>query len=332
MRTVVAVLAAGAAGVMALAGCGSQPAESLQPETGREPTARRAPADAPALGGRSGCRIPAAIPDGGPDQRTPAPKQERLPAGFTPVEIYVCTETMRSVPGDGDWMVRQVRQVVQGGEALVATLRRPDRRAESGTEVACTLELPFVPDLRLVDRAGRVLYPRVPTDQCGKPQAEVMRAYEALKLETVAEDRLRRVQSEQAKTTGCPDGWKDMIAIEAPRAKPGGPGPVFGRSAPDGSVCVYQVRDRSRLAGMLVNGRALSGSEWADLNDRLAAARPAAACNRPHTRFALVRAGQQAVYVELDGCRRIQTESGRPMLRQADAALVALVERLARAR
>ncbi|WP_092542520.1 hypothetical protein [Actinoplanes derwentensis] len=95
-----------------------------------------------------------------------------LDDGFQPVAAIICG---RGPDGGYDWVAEEAR--AEDLTAMLAALRLPD---EAPTAEACTLELPAVPRLFLLDSAGRWIRPGIPIDACAKPRTEVTDAYYAL--------------------------------------------------------------------------------------------------------------------------------------------------------
>ena len=216
--------------------------------------------------------------------------------------------------------------------ALVAALRLAD---EPATDGACTADLPFVPWLALLDDRGRWVRPGVPRDACGKPRIEVRNAIDRLRLTPVSSRPIRQIESAEAVAAGCSQTWADMVWVETTMG--GGEwsdtvGPLFPDS-PRVRLCVYRVpaseRRTGKPAGEFAYGGLLPGARWTAIARAVRTAGPALACTAPAGRFGLLRApnGGGEVYVELDGCRRIMVAplSGRPALRQAGPALLALL-------
>jgi hypothetical protein len=238
----------------------------------------------------------------------------------------LCTTTTRSYPGEGEWLVAVEQRARSGIDKLLGELRRPSSPV---TAEACTLEMVTVPWFALVDGDGRVVRPAVPTDECRKPRREALAALQSLPYQTVAVRRIHLVQSQQAIDTGCADEWKDVVAIEAEGARPGGPGPVLDRRSDRLVVCTYRSSGEAKLPeGVLSGGREIRGEQVAELLAALDAAGPALPCSRHHSAFAVLRpadGGEAYVeaYVEMDGCRRVLAPDRT--LRQADSHLVDLI-------
>jgi hypothetical protein len=265
---------------------------------------------------------PASCPDDPSQSEQPKPPSGRLPDGFVPAEVVLCEVATRSYPGEGEWLVAVERRARSGFDELLGELRRP---SSPGTAQACTLELVTVPWFALVSSDGGVVRPAVPTDECQKPRGEALAALQSLPYQTVAERRIRPVQSQQAIDTGCADGWKDVLVIEAEEARPGGPGPVFDRRFDRLVVCTYRSAGGKQLpGGVLSGGKEVRGEQLAELLAALEGVGPALSCRRQHSAFAVLRPGDGGeAYVELDGCRRVLAPDRT--LRQANAQLIGLL-------
>ena len=252
----------------------------------------------------------------------------RLDDGFAPVAAVVCRQALHERPGGGTDMLA-VEERADDVTALIAAVRLPDAARTDG---ACTMELPAVPWLAVLDAQGRWTRPGVPVDECGKPRREFRTAYDQLRLRRVSARVVGQVESDAAAASGCGQTWADMVWV-AGRTGGGHEGAAGELGAGDAAVrvCVYRVpageRGGDKPAGDFVSGRRLSAAEWAGIRRELAAAAPAAACTTPATGFAVVHAPAATVYVEADGCRRVLIESrtGPSTLRQAAAELTSLV-------
>lgn len=320
MRAIVKGFAVGIA-AMTLAGCGSAPGMVVAGPKGTpsvHPRWTSCTADAP----------PPA-PAGGLD----ALALPRLGGDFAPRAVIVCAEQVqRRADGGQDLVATESR--ADDVADLVAALRLPDEQLTNG---ACTLDLPTVPWFVLVDDVGHWLRPGVAKDSCGKVRVEVRDAVARLRLTRVSTHVLREIESAQAAASGCSQTWADMVAVEttqssnARAAVGSSPFPPAERVR----LCVYRVprseRGTGKPAGNFEHGVVLTPERQTLIEKSLLLATPAANCSTPANRFALLSRADGAggeVYIELDGCRRIMVVpvSGNPILSQADASLVALLE------
>jgi hypothetical protein len=124
-------------------------------------------------------------------------------------------------------------------------------------------------------------------------------------------------------TTGCPDRYKDMLAVEEGFAEPtqrsAAPRPV----GPGGALCSYTVApdDHGDRIGHLSSARLMTAQELDRINAELATVSADPSCSRHgHTRFALL--GQSDTLVAVDGCA-VQQDGGWWRATDALRALVA---------
>lgn len=249
-----------------------------------------------------------------------------VPARFVAVAAIRCIRSDQVVPGRGLWEF-ELWQVAEPGLArLTAALRRPSATPPPG--LACAAYLISVPPFVLLGSDGRMIYPHLPTDECGHPQQQVLAALQALHWVTVSAQRGRQVETQAVIESGCPVGWKDMIGFLSGFARDQSPGPsrggrVFSPRPSWLRVCVY--RDRSGpLDTVFVGGGRISGTAETALLASIAAGRDSAACARAHTMFAVVlppQIGAMPAYVEIGGCQRVL----RPDNRMGQASPAALV-------
>ena len=256
-----------------------------------------------------------------------------VPARFVAVAAIRCIGSEQVVPGRGLWQF-DLWQVAEHGLArLTAALRRPSATPPPG--VLCAAYLVSVPLFVLLGSDGRMIYPHLPTDECGHPRQEVLAAVQALHWVTVSAQRGRQVETQAVIESGCPVGWKDMIGFlsglardQSPRPSPGGrvfsPRPLWLR------VCVY--RDRSGpLDTVFVGGGRISGPAETALLAGIAAGRDSAACARAHTIFAVVlppQIGAMPAYVEIGGCQRVLRPDNR--IGQASPAALVIINQARR--
>jgi hypothetical protein len=314
----------------ALAGCGGRAGDS------RGPGSERSPGPAWVQPRWTSCDAD------GPDQRaTPgigamvgarndALNLPLLGDDFIAVAAVRCGNQPARRPDGGTDLVASESRADEVS-ALVTALRLPD---EPPTNGVCTADLPAVPWLALLDADGRWVRPGVPRDGCGKPRVEVRRAVEALRLTAVTTRNIREIESAGAAAAGCGQSWADMVWVETTMGRRDWSdpvGPLFDGAA-QVRLCAYRVpasqQRGGKPAGEFAYGGPLTAGRWAAVERAVLAAGPAAPCAEPANRFALLRAATGAeVYIEQDGCRRILVSpgSGRPALRQADEALLALL-------
>jgi hypothetical protein len=243
----------------------------------------------------------------------------------------------RTVPGDGQWMIRTDERADSGLDALAAALRLPSEVLPSGT--GC-LDIGHIsPVITVTDTKGRQFNPDIPGQACGSVLPAAAAAIRAVPWKTVGTTAVRQSQSQIATESGCPDQYKPVIAMQAaessgpPRAEP------VPATAPHLRICRYDLDpDPSAAIPIGVNGSAgparsgrLAAASTVDgpvaqaFLTAVAAAPPARACTQPEAPFATVDPGDGTgphVTVELGGCYRALVD-GENYLRQLDAATVA---------
>jgi hypothetical protein len=267
------------------------------------------PAGAPAVQDRwESCAV---AQPGGLDGAHDALGLQRLDDSFQPVAAVVCLAAPAKRAGGGTDLIAG-EQRADDIAALVAALRLPDQSRTGG---ACTMDLPFVPWLALLDAQGRWIRPGIPADACGKPRREFRDAYQAVKMTPVATRPVREIESDEAASAGCEQRWADMVWVTGEWGGGRSSAPAAGLPADDAEVrvCFYRVpadqRGNGKPAGEFEKGGRLPAAKWTTVKREVAAAAPAAACATPATRFALVRLPAGEIYVEADGCRRVLLES-----------------------
>jgi hypothetical protein len=252
-----------------------------------------------------------------------------VPARFVVVAAIQCIQSDQVVPGRGLWQF-ELWQVAEHGLAqLTAALRRPS--ATLPPVLACAEPGISVPLFVLLGSDGRMLYPKLPTEECGNPQRQVVAAVRALHWVTVAARRGQQVETQAGLGSGCPAGWKDVIGLAdgSAHGRPLHPSPsgrVFSPRPPSLRVCVY--RDRSGpLDTFLVGGGRISGAAETTLLTGIAAGRTSATCPQPHTMFAVLlpRMNSQPAYIEIGGCQRVLRPDNR--IGQASPAALVIINR-----
>lgn len=261
----------------------------------------------------------------------PSPVSVPLPAHFVVAAAIRCVETERVVPGRGVWQF-ELRQVADHGLArLAAALRRPSIPPPPNQMCLAVLGvvIPFV----LLGRDGRLVYPRLPTGECGNPLPQVLLAMQDLHWVTVSAQRGAQLETQAVVESGCPAAWKDMIGFSSAQGqslRPSPGGPVFSARPLSLRVCVY--RDRSGpLDTYFVGGGRVSGAAETALLRGITTGRTSAACPRPHARFAVLLPpgiGSAVVYVEIGGCYRVLRPDNR--IGQAGPAALAIINRAQR--
>ncbi|WP_329108684.1 hypothetical protein OG792_08525 [Micromonospora sp. NBC_01699] len=259
----------------------------------------------------------------------------RLDTGFAAtVAVHCQLEPERRADRGEDLVLTEGRATDL--TTLLAALRLPD---DTFIPDACTADMPWVPNLLLLDAHGHWIRPGLPTTGCGKARTEVEEAVRALRLTTIKEKVIREILSSGAAVSGCTQEWQDMVAIETsgptPRALPSHVSLPFEPTS-QMRLCVFRVpADRQGtpdVAGTFDYGLLLPEQRREVIARTLASMPPAQECTGPADRFAVLRASNNTggeIYVELDHCRRILTRpmSGPPTLAQADHTLIELLGR-----
>jgi hypothetical protein len=275
------------------------------------PVAAPKVADKPPVWVEVGCSVK--------DPLDPSVKRGGVPADFVANSVVRCRSEPREVPGEGTWTVQIIERADGPVPELLDMLRKPS--GPPPANMICPAIGYAKPYFMLVGAKGRALLPDVPTSTCGKPHDEVTRFLDKLPYRTVSETRTGLVGSVRSNETGCPDTWKDTIVLESPKAAPGDA--MWPDPAGTPRVCTYLVDGDT---GRLANGFSLTGPAVSALRSALDTAGPAAVCDRPHTRFAVVLPSMGgSATVELDGCLRFQRSDNT--LGQLDKDAVAVLTR-----
>jgi hypothetical protein len=235
-----------------------------------------------------------------------------------------CTTIIKTVPGDGEWQFRNEQQADGPFDDLLRALRTP---SESPARGPCTLELVMPPVITLTDARGRTTTPAIPQDSCGKPMRKVAQAVEALPWKTVKETKLHQARGQLELDSGCPGGYKPVIAIAgAESSHPAATvAPVFPGAPPTAlTVCRYTLDPTNTLSlngsgsmaiGKLATVATLTGEPVVKLIAGLNAARPVTdQCDRPQAPFAIVfpvgGSVRPSVVIEMGGCNRVESAPG----------------------
>lgn len=276
---------------LAVAGCGANaPRDEVGgsgPPVWVEPTCPRGTGNAPG--------IPGGV----------LPTRGEVPADFVTTWVLRCRTDVRDLPDRGTWTVQVAERADTPASDLVDQLRRASDSRSTGE---CTLEMVLPPYFVLVDAGGKAVLPAVPTDRCGKPRADALKALEALPFRILSETPVNQVQSQQSLDSGCSESWKDMLVIDADSATPGPAAPLWSTPVSTLRVCVYDTTgDGEPPVGQFASGHEVAGDAAKALLAALDEAGPADACSTPHTRFAVLTADGAAGWAmaELDGCRRL---------------------------
>jgi hypothetical protein len=280
-------------------------------------------AGAPPLAEAGGAVLPSNHGCPTPDHGTP------LPADAVLVSVDRCRSEIRAVPGDGQWEFRIDERATTNLAPLAAALRRPSEPI--GAHTVCDLVLHDQPVITVRDQLGRQITPTVPQTACRAPLPAVVQALDNLVWVPFATTKLGQVQTELEVTSGCPGGYKQMVALEASmdRGEVARPEPV-PTTAAHLRVCRYDLDPSSVVVtnihgGDLVAASTLDGSAARALLTAVADARPVTGiCAHPESSFVVVSPPDGRapnITIELTGCYRAWVDSEN-YLRQLDAATV----------
>jgi hypothetical protein len=117
-------------------------------------------------------------PDVGSPGQATAPSPKPLPPSVTIKAVVRCEIVQRSYPGLGGWTVQLSEVADSGLGPFLADLRAPSDAMPSG--IMCPDFRILVPWFELVDAASNAINVRIPTDQCGAPNAAAITALQAL--------------------------------------------------------------------------------------------------------------------------------------------------------
>jgi hypothetical protein len=282
----------------------------------------------------AGVGVPCSDPGPTAEPQAPSapPSPEPLAADFVPIAASRCTGVVRPVPGDGEWQMRDEQEATGPWAGRVRGQRPPAERSAGQGPCLAIAMAPIV--ITLTDARGRTTVPAIPHNACGLPAQAALHAIGALAWKTVKETKVRQVRSQLEVDSGCPGGYKPVIAIQAAATsqRAADTGPLFpGTPPPTLEVCQYTLDPTSTIGvtgsgtfaiGKLTTATKLTGASVVRLVAGLNAAPPATAhCDQPQAPFALL-AGTSVV-IEIGGCNRATgAVSG---LRQVDAATAAIL-------
>jgi hypothetical protein len=250
-----------------------------------------------------------------------------VPATATIAWVLRCRTEVQPVAGKGSWEMLLTERADGNPSALRAALNRPSERRTDG---ACPAIAMVVPYFVLVDSAGIGYLPTMPYDACQLPQPAALEELNRLPFRLVSSTPIRQVESALAQQSGCSQGWKDLINVEAGSASPAGPANPWPSPPTLVRVCVYTAAQGGD-GGNLRFGRLLSETQTTQLLQAILGSPRAGACSRTHTQFALVLPAKpdgEPWYVEIDGCQRVLRPNHT--LGQATSETLALLNRLAR--
>ncbi|WP_203994816.1 hypothetical protein [Virgisporangium aurantiacum] len=282
--------------------------------------------------------VGAPIPDEG---RVAPTRRPRLGADFHATSVVVCDQiSEKRADGGMDLVNIEGRATAKNGvAALVDAVRLPNAPPPKEENYGCALDGPAVTWFALVDDVGRWVRPGLPADACGGVRHEVANAVGKLTVRRVSTVPVRELVSAAAGATGCVQEWADMVWVTGQEQRQNPPPAVRENplaAAPRVRVCVYGVptseQGGAKPVGRFERGGVLPQERRTVLTAAVTATIAAPSCATPASRFAVAHPADGtagAIYVELDGCRRVLVEpaggGGGAWLGTADATLIALV-------
>jgi hypothetical protein len=256
----------------------------------------------------------------------PEPMQTAKPLAknVSVTAVVRCQTVDRSYPGLGTWSVQLAEVANSGFGDFLVQLGKPSLRQPPN--IVCTDDLILPPWFALVDQSGQIMRPAVPTDECAKPSADVIAALNRIQFRVVDEVRQNQISSQESVETGCPDQWKDMVALEGanhPQGKDGGSVGDLASSPASALVCLYKAGpiDGGLRVGDLVKGATATGEAAGTIASEAMIVAPLPAGCQDAAEFAVIA---NSAYVELGGCNRVLTSDGR--LGASSKALLAQVK------
>jgi hypothetical protein len=226
--------------------------------------------------------------------------------------VLRCERRVETLPGRGQWQVQITERADTPATDLIAQLNRPSVKSVTPS-APCSLVAVSIAYFALVDTRGRAWVPTVPTGPCGQPLPEVAAALQALHFRTLSTEPISQVRGQAAVDAGCTQQWKDQLAIGGTPIHAGRPTALWPTPPTTIRVCEYQRQHGAAAVpvGDFRSGHMITGSAATGLARALAQTTPAAPCTATNTRFAILFGqGTSAVFVELDGCLRMQAPTG----------------------
>lgn len=156
----------------------------------------------------------------------PAPQPGLVPEDFVPVSVVRCSMSIEGIEDpQGRWSAVLEEHLRGDLRPLLTALSLPSDR---GTfDLACTDDFEVVPDLWLLDAAGRAVLAAWPVDACGKTKPGVRQAVSELSVTETLTHKVTLLEPRAALDAGCPAAWKAPV--------PGVAGGGDGVGAPDGA-------------------------------------------------------------------------------------------------
>jgi hypothetical protein len=268
--------------------------------------------------------------DGHPTMSTPP--LTPLPADAVLVSATRCLFESRPVAGDGEWMYRIEQRADSGLDGLAAALRLPSEQAGAGVGYACPA-IGYIPTvITVTDTKGHQIHPELPHAACGGPLPAASKAIGALPWHTTAEKKLHQTQTELETSSGCPGGYKPVVALIGAEQHPDNHKlNAIDTSVSPLRVCQYQPDPKAEIdaagitlhIGRLVAASTLDAAKSRALLTKVAAAPVATAACSEDVPFAVVgtKDHQGFVTVETGGCYRALVDT-EDVVRQLDPSTV----------
>jgi len=260
------------------------------------------------------------------------PPEESLADGAHLTLATRCVFTTETVPGDGEWSVRQDQQATSGLDALAAALRLPSGQPGGGAVCPAIGYVPIV--ITVTDDTGRSFRPAIPHEACGAPLKAATDAIAALPWTTTARTRVQQVRTELEVTSGCPGAYKPVVAMAAAEALGPGTPSIVDTTGREQRACRYEpdldddMLDMSSGVGLHV-GRLTAAStvDAAIAHDLLVAVAAARAAGpgcpeAPYVVLSGKSGGGPGLTVEVGGCYRVLYDGDGGYVRQLDAGTV----------
>lgn len=262
-----------------------------------------------------------------------------LKADQRPTAVIRCTAVRELIAGEGEWQFAVTSRATDLD--LLVRLLRQGSEPQGGGMCPAILVLPTEVTLQI---EGERLTVPTATNSCGQTTEPVQQAFSALHWTEVSRTRIAQLRPQAAVDGGCEYG-KDVLAIAD--GQPGQPGQPAGATAAGSGpaltgtgalqVCRYRsvypdgwtVGSNQVVDGEPQSGGTIDAATAEQVRQALARTSSAAACDRSHSTFAVLRDGPGIVYVELDGCLRVLVDERN--WRQGDQALVLLISARSRA-
>ena len=226
---------------------------------------------------------------------------------FHAVTAVLCTEGVRTYPGQGQWEVKVRKVALSGVPAWQRYFEQPDEPNSPPKNALCSLVAIVIPVPTFVDARGRALVPRTPVDRCGHPVAWPNgEKSPRVRWHVVWVHRIRQLVTAAALAAHCPMRVGNTVAWAGPPRDSSG-GRLFSRAPRTVRVCVYRTPATNFATGNFVRGFRLDATRTRRLLGALTGPGPRRGCPKQRT-FAGLGGGPRfpATTVELGGCWRVE--------------------------